>query len=190
MEAMNGIVPGGWSIAVEMNFYLLLPLLYWRIRNAREAAWWAGISFILGLVVSIGGRVAAEQLLDPLNSSYNVFFKLWPPAQFCLFPLGILVYFLLRSRLSSVTTTPEKTDSESRLGFQLVVLSLCAAVLLSFGPPPLYFPRYFLVSLCFVPLLIGLFYSPMRIFVNPVVCWAGKVSYGAYFIHFFRNPSG
>ena len=41
-EMVTSVVPGGWSIVVEMTFYLVLPLLATAIRSlphANHAAW-------------------------------------------------------------------------------------------------------------------------------------------------------
>ncbi len=37
--ANNNIVPGGWSIATEMSFYLVFPVLYWMQRRLTDRAY-------------------------------------------------------------------------------------------------------------------------------------------------------
>lgn len=36
---INSVVPGGWSVGVEMSFYLLVPFLVAHLRNWMHAAW-------------------------------------------------------------------------------------------------------------------------------------------------------
>ena len=37
VDWITRLVPGGWSIAVEMNFYLLVPWMFRRLRGVRDA---------------------------------------------------------------------------------------------------------------------------------------------------------
>lgn len=46
---LNSIVPGGWSVATEMGFYLLVPFLFLRLKSLRAAA----VFTVLTLVASI-----------------------------------------------------------------------------------------------------------------------------------------
>lgn len=36
---INSIVPGGWSVAVEMTFYLVVPFIFKAIDNIKKAGW-------------------------------------------------------------------------------------------------------------------------------------------------------
>ena len=55
---INGVVPGGWSIAVEVTFYLAFPVLALLLRS-----WWStGLALLLSIVLT--------RLLNPLAASW------------------------------------------------------------------------------------------------------------------------
>ena len=58
----NCVVPGGWSIAVEMSFYLVFPLLFSVFRSAKRA--------FAGVLVTVGRRA--------LRSGQDVPATAWP----------------------------------------------------------------------------------------------------------------
>jgi exopolysaccharide production protein ExoZ len=90
-ETITSVVPGGWSIAVEVTFYLMFPLLAFSLR-----AWW---STGLALIASV---VLARELY-PLAHSFwpgqepymaDEFAFLWFPNQLPSFLVGILIFHL------------------------------------------------------------------------------------------------
>jgi exopolysaccharide production protein ExoZ len=97
VTAFNSVVPGGWSIAVEMQFYLLFPLLIFLFRRPNGPMLvYAGIALI-----SVIGKFAADQYLLPhlaaslpQGQAYlaNGFFYCWLPQQLICFGFGILLY--------------------------------------------------------------------------------------------------
>jgi exopolysaccharide production protein ExoZ len=97
VTAFNSVVPGGWSIAVEMQFYLLFPLLIFLFRRPNGPILiYAGIP----LTSVIGKFVADVYLLPHLAASLpqdqaylaNGFFYCWLPQQLICFGFGILLY--------------------------------------------------------------------------------------------------
>lgn len=97
VTAFNSVVPGGWSIAVEMQFYLLFPLLIFLFRRPNGPLLvYAGIA-----LVSVIAKFAADGYLLPhLAASLpereaylaNGFFYCWLPQQLICFGFGILLY--------------------------------------------------------------------------------------------------
>ena len=95
-ESINSVVPGGWSIAVEMNFYLLLPFLFTRITTLRKAVTWM---IALALSGRIAGIFVKQALAEPngsfadyLASSFTIF---WLPMQLPIFFGGIVLFHLI-----------------------------------------------------------------------------------------------
>jgi exopolysaccharide production protein ExoZ len=100
VTAFNSVVPGGWSIAVEMQFYLLFPLLIQLFRRPN------GPLLVYGLIAltSVMGQFAADQYLIPqLARSLprgeaqlaEGFYYCWLPRQAICFGFGILLYDLV-----------------------------------------------------------------------------------------------
>ena len=66
-ETLTSVVPGGWSVAVEMNFYLLLPFLLLRLKTMK--------SLLAFLLLSLLLNVMAE------SASLRWLLPLYPPDQ-------------------------------------------------------------------------------------------------------------
>jgi exopolysaccharide production protein ExoZ len=97
LTAFNSVVPGGWSIAVEMQFYLLFPLLIYLFRRPNGPT----IVYAAIALVSVIGQFVADRYLFPqLAASLpagqvhlaNGFFYCWLPHQAICFGFGILLY--------------------------------------------------------------------------------------------------
>jgi len=100
VTAFNSVVPGGWSIAVEMQFYLLFPLLIQLFRRSN------GPLLVYGLIAltSVIGQFAADHYFIPrLAQSLRSgeaqlaegFYYCWLPRQAICFGFGILLYDLV-----------------------------------------------------------------------------------------------
>jgi peptidoglycan/LPS O-acetylase OafA/YrhL len=169
-DAINSVVPGGWSIAVEMNFYLLLPLLFLFLTTLRRAV----IAFLISAPITIGISIAVTKLthasLDP--QLFSGFTYYWLPRQFAVFLLGIIVFHLSRKPVAPHTAT---------VAAILGLLGVIAVSLLGLRVPDSYLAH----SICFAVILVALRSAPLRLLVNPATRLLGTLSFSAYICHFF-----
>jgi peptidoglycan/LPS O-acetylase OafA/YrhL len=106
---INSIVPGGWSVAVEMPFYATLPLLFASIKNQRQA-----IMLTVALVGSayvINGIMSSHPLITHGGLWQNFLF-FWFPNQAPVFGLGIVLFYLLRNNLQGAAGLNEQSKAK------------------------------------------------------------------------------
>ncbi len=174
---INGVVPGGWSIADEFMFYLLLPFLFTRIRTLAGSLQLTLVSIWVWQFVS--PRVLAH-LLPHFPPSWDwlihAFVYLSFPSQFPAFCIGIVLYFLLARR-------GEVSDGAVPIGssrsMRIFLLALCVFVMTS-DPPD--FVIYGIAFLCLAYSLAG---APIKLLVNPATRFLGTISFSAYIWHFW-----
>ncbi|GAA4003300.1 acyltransferase [Hymenobacter fastidiosus] len=169
---MNSIVPGGWSIAVEMSFYLLLPLLFATVTSLRRALWLTVLT--TGTAVGCYGLLSRYPLI-PETALWNNYLFLSFPIQLPTFAMGIVLYFLLRPAAAPLAGPPDP----ARAGLLLLTVALLAA---RFTLGELV-PNYLCFGVCFVLLTYALAQYPVRALVNPFTIYVGKISYSMYLTH-------
>ena len=84
-SSINAVVPGGWSIAVEMSFYVVFPLLAARRATAVQTLAFALVAY---LVLGVAMTTFVERFLapDPIFVYYSLL------TQFPIFPIGMFIY--------------------------------------------------------------------------------------------------
>ena len=159
---INLVVPGGWSIAVEVGFYVLFPLLILRLRSVRQRLVFALVCYAACTVVA----TAVRHLGGP---SVDVFLYYSLLTQLPVFVVGMAVYALAVER----EPVPWRA---------LAIVSACwlvaAWVIRSQGGlgRPAFWLEVGLMSV-FSALIIGRFESR-------ILAFAGRFSYSAYLFHF------
>ncbi len=175
---INSVVPGGWSIAVEMTFYACLPFLASRIRSP-----WAALSATFFAML---GSIALERLLHPAllrvvpgNEQYLVpyFLLYWFPSQLPVFLMGFIVYHSLHSAaVTGALAAPRRPALLAMIAVSgLAGLTRMDSALI---------PMQILYSAAFALLIVALAARPLAILVNRMTCGLGTISFSCYVTHF------
>lgn len=176
-ETITSVVPGGWSIAVEMTFYLLFPLL---VR-------WSRTKVSLGLLLA--GSLAFAWVAARL--AYAVFGPAYPEQQRYLVDtlselnflsqLPVFVFGIIAYRLMQHPHARKRAIVAS-----VIVSAGWLASAFTLGPVALHTVSSSPVAMgaLFALLALMLERRPGRVLVNPVTVWVGKLSFSMYLSHF------
>jgi peptidoglycan/LPS O-acetylase OafA/YrhL len=98
--AINNVVPGGWSIGVEMLFYLIAPILFFLAMNRAR--------LLLATVLLLGISFAVMSMSDcngtlECNVANNSFAYFWPPVQGPCFIVGMWAWYAFRAHLTGMS---------------------------------------------------------------------------------------
>jgi len=170
-RATLGVVAGGWSVAVEAMFYFALPLLLAAITSLRRAL------VLLCLALPACGLLATA-LHARVGPDELFYIKYSFPIQFPVFCAGIVLFFLLR------TPVAHRLHGSRRLALALLGLS---ALLFALAVPidDTSALSFYLSSAPMVPLLLSAAVYPLRLLVNRVTVFLGRISYSIYLVHLF-----
>ena len=164
---LNSVVPGGWSIAVEMLFYSFFPLLFLKITSTQRALIFAITTLVIRFFLDF---ILRKNHLISSNTIWDRYLFFYLPSQLPVFSLGILFYHIVKARYR-IIISPET----------VLVLALCL-ILPVFGI--VFFPEYIMFTIAILVLSISLSRFEFRIIVNGFFRYLGKISYGMYLTHF------
>lgn len=169
---ITSLVPGGWSIAVEMTFYAFLPVLFLKIKNINNAF---AFFFLALLFKTVLHFILLNSSLITDNRLWGEYLFLYFPSQLPIFALGILMYFFIAN--DEIGTV--KLSGKYLLFFGFILLAQIAT-----GIEDLILPNHILFGVCFLIIGIALSkYTPVLI-INPVMIYIGKISFSMYLVHF------
>lgn len=174
-SANNSVVPGGWSIGVEMFFYLLVPLI-WLVR-----AGWVRTA-VLGAMGAAGIAVTLMTCQFWTGSAYvpnDTYLYYWFPAQAPVIVVGLILYSVARERLWTATT-----DRWGWLYFAGFLASLFPALALGTTDElaPVIAPIVFAAG--FALLVLSLRSRFRTLVVNRTAVELGRISFSVYIFHF------
>ena len=163
-SATNSVVPGGWSIGVEMEFYVIFPFL-----AAFRPRLLLMVAFIAYLSLGILGTSIAERFGS--GDHFAIFLYYSMLTQFPIFPIGMFVY---ASTLSSERIRLLDTTA-------IVVLWLAIAFIgkfmFSLNSRP-----FFWVQIAVLAVIV---WSAIRWGLGArALAYIGKLSYSMYLSHF------
>ena len=170
-EAINSVVPGGWSIAVEMCFYVFLPSLMFYLNTLKRLVIFIWFSICLYIVQKNLLLVFLAPLFS-IESQHIVYhfvnFNFF--SQLPVFGLGLLVYSLLKNPGNFNWRTASLI---------FLVLFFVLLFLRWFGLIGNYlFSAYFLALLA---LFLALW--PKQFLVNGMAITTGRISFSMYLVH-------
>lgn len=180
---INGAIPGGWVIAVEMLFYALVPLIYYKIKDIYHIIVAISIAIVFDCVLA--AMLETHPLIDNMEL-WNTFLFKWLPNQISIFLLGIALFFFWEKR------TSYKTSIISVLAMAILTLinyyirlvpgeSLHGVLMLAYGFYVLVL-HPFLFALCLFGLALGI--KNVNISNKNPLVYIGKISYSCYIFHF------
>lgn len=176
----NCIVPGGWSIDVEMNFYLFFPLLFCLVNSLKKAAVFFLCSLLYtNLIYHFLFPNLRQHLYPGVPDMIWGFYRTHCFfSQIVVFLIGFLAYHLLQN---------EYVTKLRKSRFWAVCLFCVSGVFLvaflhdgSIGLIPVYIP----IVLALAAIIISISGNAVPWMVNPVICYIGRISYSCYLVHF------
>jgi peptidoglycan/LPS O-acetylase OafA/YrhL len=174
----NSIVPGGWSIAVEMTFYAIFPFIFRLLGLSLKKT--IVTVLIAILYIKIMGHILPQLrcyfIAGIPDNIWDFFTCFWFPTQLPVFLIGFLAYHLLSN--DSI-----KALVKNRF-WAACLLCFCAMLLLSFLRGSSGFvPNYLLIVLTLAAIIIVISGGSLPWLVNPPICYIGKISYSCYLVH-------
>jgi exopolysaccharide production protein ExoZ len=163
---MNEVVPGGWSIAVEMTFYLIFPILAAALTTWKRAALAAALSLALPFL----SNFLADGIYEP-GGALTGLKEYWFVNQFPVFLIGIAAYHAIG-----------KWHIRSLAAHACVLIA--AAFLFLIFPSNKSFLPHIQCALAFAVLAFGLAKGGAPFVVNKPIIFLGKISYSGYLTHF------
>lgn len=178
-DTITSVVPGSWSIADEMIFYAIFPLLIGALFRARLAVVIVAViaaTWVCHITQRNLYSLVAHNIIDPQhNALWGTFLYLGFINQLPCFLAGMLVF----KWLSEARRVP--------LAYLFVIGSVIAAVWIAFNPHAVpFFGRLSLpmqYGAVFAAFALGLSHWQPWFLVNPLIGWIGKVSYSGYLVH-------
>ncbi|HEX9953696.1 MAG TPA: acyltransferase [Allosphingosinicella sp.] len=168
--AASSVVPGGWSISVEVMFYLTTPLWFALVGSLRGAVVFTIAAILLGGAVAAVGR----GLFPHLGEQY--WFEMFP-SQLACFGFGMILFHLVRDRRACGALVRPRVN--------LVILAASAAlVVLELLRPLPFVPPHYVITFAFLLAASALSQIPWRLIVNGGALFMGRISYSAYLLHF------
>ncbi|BAO92059.1 acyltransferase family protein [Caballeronia cordobensis] len=187
--AINNVVPGGWSIGVEMLFYMIAPLLFFLAMNRAR--------LLLATVLLLGISFAVMSMSDcngtlECNVANNTFSYFWPPVQGPCFIVGMWAWYAFRSHLlgASVTKRVSWLYLSLALGFALMTGALGVWLDKAHAFAPVFAACSAVAFLLFVCSRHARKHrddtraTPRNTFIRRCAAALGRESYGIYLWHF------
>lgn len=166
----NNIVPGGWSIGVEMMFYIVLPFVFLKIKNIDHAIKFLILSMVFKAILDYVLRI---YLIVPNKEEFDLFLTFYLPSQMPTFALGIAMYFIIEKKEYDLTNIKQSS-----------LILLVGVVLFTLLLESSYLIDNFVCFGCMF-LILSIFMSRAKgLLLNWPLLQIGKFSFSLYLSHF------
>jgi len=167
---ITSLVPGGWSITVEMMFYFFIPFLFKYIKTFNQAINFLILSLIIKLVLQ---EILLLNFFDVLERLLREYLYFYFPSQLPVFAIGIVVYFLIfrDNKLNEIN------NYKSLLIFVLILAQVGIKI-------DVLFVNHILFAILFGILTFFLSKGILTFLINKATMFLGKISYSLYLVHF------
>ena len=167
---INSLVPGGWTIAVEMTFYAILPFLFSKIKNINQAFNFFVISlfvnYTLSFLLTKISIVSSERL-------WNEYLFFYFPSQLSIVALGIVMFFIIIE-----SENIRNISGKSLLIFSgLLLFQLLSGIQFAIQ-------NHILFGIVFLFLGLALSKYKFELIINPIINYIGRISFSMYLAHF------
>ncbi|MFK0330718.1 acyltransferase family protein [Rhizobium sp. NPDC090275] len=173
---INLIVPGGWSIAVEMAFYAIFPLVILALRNVRSSLIGLAIAYIVSDAWLRYSQLAVSTAFpgsDPATMADFCFLSL--PSQVTAFAAGVAAY---RIRAAAKSDLKGPWLAMANTGLALGIMGTVSVMIFRLHDLPLY-------GLTFGAIVLAMSFGAGRPLSNKALSAFGVVSFSMYISHFF-----
>ena len=178
-SAINYVPPGGWSVAIEMIFYLLIPFFFARIKSLKAAVIYFLITVLAAFVFNYIGAYLMVNYTH-LDYAYHKtwYFYFWLPNQLPVFLLGMILFFLLK-----------RSIQVSKAMAIMMVLASCVVMvsvfyLIRFYKLEDFVPEHLIVAMLFSMIVFAMSRSRISLLENNLTQQLGKLSFSMYLWHF------
>jgi exopolysaccharide production protein ExoZ len=178
-DTITSVVPGGWSVADEVIFYVLFPAV---VPPLLKASWKSVIIVAVATVVLVPrltGLLESLSYLLPASaeSVAGIYYYLWFPRQLPCFIFGIALFKFSAERIL-LSASLARCMGVVAIALMLIIPFLEGVkYALPLGSVTSY-------GIAFSLLALSLMYWPTSPLIGSPVIWIGKISYSAYFVHF------
>jgi peptidoglycan/LPS O-acetylase OafA/YrhL len=176
---INSIIGVEWSIAVEMIFYLLIPILHKLITSLEKAT---RFTFSMIILSYFANKVLVKKQFITSYDLWIDYLHFWLPSQLPVFALGIALYFILFKN-GYLKESIIKLDRKKQISVTCFLISIY--LLYSFiNMGNEYITREFLFAIGFSLLIFAVAVYPLKLIVNRFWCFLGEMSFSIYLVHF------
>lgn len=179
LPAINYLPPGGWSVGVEMLFYLTIPILFKYITNLKRAISLLFVMIFLSNILNFGIYYYISNFTNrDWNGIRGWYLYFWLPNQFPVFIYGIILYYIYKDKII-----------KEKLGKIFLTTSVLIFIILAFvkfsnSYPAYFFQREYVYGFVFLLFSIGAYSTRMKFINNVIIQKIGIVSFSMYLNHF------